>query len=323
MAQKTPIVLNDNRTQHVPLTDGDTVRVSDIPLSPDSGNQITARDNGLYYGTVAPDDVSHLYVSTSIGSDNNPGTRDAPLKTLMAALKKQTNNPYTYTVYCRCGETFMVDSDWYVHLATLQILPYDFPQEQYLNKGCANYEPGAIEGFNNYKIKFTYNDDLVGTNGATHWVINGIGYEKITIQNGDISIVTPGYGPDDTFDSNGMLQSDRAELVYGGLDMTGAPGGLRFFDGTSLKLTAPVINMGANGKLVYGGNNASISYSAYTGNSSACPSLGVPSYTARENNVDTVLKPITPDNIAESVLYDNTLKQVFNVQVGWNLFASS
>ena len=48
-------------------------------------NTITVRDNKFYTGLQAPADVYELYIDCINGSDNNPGTRDNPLKTISRA----------------------------------------------------------------------------------------------------------------------------------------------------------------------------------------------------------------------------------------------
>lgn len=48
MVQRTPVVMNDTETQHQSLSDTDTIRTSDVPLSADEGNKIEARTDGLY-----------------------------------------------------------------------------------------------------------------------------------------------------------------------------------------------------------------------------------------------------------------------------------
>ena len=108
MAQKLPVVLSDDKRQHQPLAEGDTLNTSAIPISKDDGNMIQVRDDGIYYGTTAPVDISSLYISTSLGSDTNPGTRAAPLKTVEAALDiiAERNAPGSYAIRLRAGETF-------------------------------------------------------------------------------------------------------------------------------------------------------------------------------------------------------------------------
>lgn len=54
--------------------------------SPDSGNKLQDRDNGLYYGVEQPAFYQELYVDAIRGNDNNPGTREQPVRTFIKAL---------------------------------------------------------------------------------------------------------------------------------------------------------------------------------------------------------------------------------------------
>lgn len=81
---------------------------SGLVVSPDAGNQIEKRKNGIYYGTVAPEEIRDLYVSSVSGNDSNPGTREAPLRTIQAAVDKLADTPARYTIWLHKSETF----DW-------------------------------------------------------------------------------------------------------------------------------------------------------------------------------------------------------------------
>ena len=60
--------------------------VKHLTVSTDSGNLIENRANGIYYGIEAPPNLSNLYVDAIGGLDTNPGSKEAPLKTLDKAL---------------------------------------------------------------------------------------------------------------------------------------------------------------------------------------------------------------------------------------------
>lgn len=126
MAQKVPVVISDDKTQHVPLGDKDTIRSSDIPLSKDSGNLIELRDDGVYYGITPPADVANLYVDNVSGSDNNPGTRAAPLQTLAAAFAKVSSGQNN-TIRLKAGGSFVMPSASVDGGATRTITVYDDP----------------------------------------------------------------------------------------------------------------------------------------------------------------------------------------------------
>ena len=92
---------------------GDTLTVGenglvDVKLSNDNGNLLEVRENGLYYGHTPKTETTELYVSTTLGSDTNKGSRDAPFKTLHNALNAITKNKTngSYTIRLRAGETF-------------------------------------------------------------------------------------------------------------------------------------------------------------------------------------------------------------------------
>lgn len=77
-----------------------------LTVSPDAGNLIEQRKNGIYYGTVAPEELRDLYVSSVSGNDSNPGTREAPLRTIQAAVEKLKDAPVRYTIWLHKSETF-------------------------------------------------------------------------------------------------------------------------------------------------------------------------------------------------------------------------
>lgn len=63
-----------------------------LKISPDAGNSLDLRANGLYYGIQAPASLANLYVDPINGVDQHPddvagaGTRAKPLKTLRYAI---------------------------------------------------------------------------------------------------------------------------------------------------------------------------------------------------------------------------------------------
>ena len=76
-------------------------------------NQLKLRDDGLYQGSAARPDLANLYVANH-GNDSNAGTREAPLRTIQAAVDKLENIPANYTIWLHEGHQF----DWvYAHKA--------------------------------------------------------------------------------------------------------------------------------------------------------------------------------------------------------------
>lgn len=74
--------------------------------SPDAGNLLEVRENGIYYGVVAQQE--NWYVDSFSGNDDNKGTKNAPLKTLYGLHKKLKNGTYTYSIYLKEGGTYPV-----------------------------------------------------------------------------------------------------------------------------------------------------------------------------------------------------------------------
>ena len=70
-------------------------------------NLLKIRDDGIYQGGTARPDLQNLYVSNQ-GNDSNPGTREAPLRTIQAAVDKLENIPANYKIWLHEGHQF----DW-------------------------------------------------------------------------------------------------------------------------------------------------------------------------------------------------------------------
>lgn len=111
MAQKIPVVLNGDSKQHIPLSDSDTIRVGDIPVSAASGNIIQQRSDGLYAGVQAPPNYTAQFVDNESGSDTTgDGTRAAPYATIAKALSNMVPGTRGYTVYCHEDQEHVMPS---------------------------------------------------------------------------------------------------------------------------------------------------------------------------------------------------------------------
>ena len=82
-----------------------------IAVSPDRGNLLQHRNNGIYYGIEAPADTSNLYVSSTQGDDSNTGTKNAPLRTIREALRRNSINQ-RFTINLKEDDTFEWRSSW-------------------------------------------------------------------------------------------------------------------------------------------------------------------------------------------------------------------
>jgi hypothetical protein len=80
-----------NGSEAIEITGSGTVAapyVSKLKISPDEANLLQMRDNGLYYGTLAPEYIRNQFVDSVNGNDANLGSRAAPLKTIAFALSR-------------------------------------------------------------------------------------------------------------------------------------------------------------------------------------------------------------------------------------------
>ena len=86
-----------------------------IRVSPDKGNLLQQRKNGLYYGIEAPPDLANLYVDAVNGVDQHPadvagaGTRAKPLKTFTYANSIALEGTRR-TIYLMADQNHIVDS---------------------------------------------------------------------------------------------------------------------------------------------------------------------------------------------------------------------
>ena len=101
-ATKTYYVAIDERMFEVDEIGRLKLRVSAL-----EDNQLKVRDDGIYQGGTARPDLQNLYVSNQ-GNDSNPGTREAPLQTIQAAIDKLEPGAGTYTIRLHENHTF----DW-------------------------------------------------------------------------------------------------------------------------------------------------------------------------------------------------------------------
>lgn len=111
MTQRIPVVLNPNNKQHIPLADADTIRPSDIPVSPDSGNTVQVRSNGIYVGTEAVPEYAQQYVDNVNGDDTSgDGSQASPYKTIGRAVQNMFPGTRGYTVYCHDNQEHVLPS---------------------------------------------------------------------------------------------------------------------------------------------------------------------------------------------------------------------
>ena len=129
------VVTPDNMGKGVwfnPATQKYEVKVSGI-----SGNLLSLRDDGLYYGTKAKSSLENLYVDAVNGVDQHPdnvqgaGTRDKPLKTVHYAVSLGEQGTVRY-VYLRCNQDHLVPAENSQNIKTgaSHIQPYGSEYDQ-------------------------------------------------------------------------------------------------------------------------------------------------------------------------------------------------
>ena len=102
-----------------------------IRVSPDKGNLLQQRKNGLYYGIEAPPNLANLYVDAINGVDQHPeevegaGTRAKPLKTFAYANKVAFEGT-SRTIYLMADQDHVVPSSApaYIKSGYLTVRPY-------------------------------------------------------------------------------------------------------------------------------------------------------------------------------------------------------
>lgn len=96
-----------------------------VKLSSAAGNALELRPDGLFYGVYAPDDVRFQYVDAVSGSDENSGSKEAPLRTFAKALSRVKDNTSDNYIYLKERQTHTINSSARKNLnSQLWIRPY-------------------------------------------------------------------------------------------------------------------------------------------------------------------------------------------------------
>lgn len=168
------LVWNDTTKQYE-VSSGATV-------SPDAGNRLEARPNGLYLGSIPV--RSNFYVSLQ-GNDANDGSRDAPVQSLHRAYELIAAQPTQgwYNIFLKAGQTFRESPKqiWLDQGKNLNFFHYDDPYfgDEIRHDGffvdcykelsrptivCDTYRDGSIVRWCGLQVGITNNLNFYGVN---------------------------------------------------------------------------------------------------------------------------------------------------------------
>lgn len=168
------LVWNDTTKQYE-VSSGATV-------SPDTGNRLEARHNGLYLGSIPV--RSNFYVSLQ-GNDANDGSRDAPVQSLHRAYELIAAQPTQgwYNIFLKAGQTFRESPKqiWLDQGKNLNFFHYDDPYfgDEIRHDGffvdcykelsrptivCDTYRDGSIVRWCGLQVGSTNNLNFYGVN---------------------------------------------------------------------------------------------------------------------------------------------------------------
>lgn len=168
------LVWND-KTKQYEVTVGVTV-------SPDAGNKLEDRHNGLYIGSIPV--RSNFYVSLQ-GNDANDGSRDAPVQSLHRAYELIAEQPTQgfYNIFLKAGQTFRESPKqiWLEQDKSLNFFHYDDPYfgDEIRHDGfyvdcykelsrptivCDTYRDGQIVRWCGLQVGITSNLNFYGVN---------------------------------------------------------------------------------------------------------------------------------------------------------------
>ena len=189
----------------------DNAKQYEIAISKAGDNMLRMRDDGLYYGFTAKEELRSLYVANN-GDDNNPGTRERPLRTLQRVAELVKDAPVTYTINLHENHTFDAPTSFEIPHATIVVRAYGstidstYPDSTPCNTFYRGY---AAKTYPRPTIRFKSS-----VNNNVIWR-DRISYDKGTFYGITLSVTTTYPADDGTLGGNfpGILNSrDQTEL---------------------------------------------------------------------------------------------------------------
>lgn len=277
-----------------------------VEISPDAGNRIEERANGIGVWDTAPPDLAFQYVSTS-GNDANPGTKAQPLRTLREALNRiPPNNNGSFTIKLKAGQSFPLDQNFNLSGA-VQITVYDDPK--YGEADFIDYNPlGLATDCTRPILNCSV---YVGDGGyvyparlicATQLILKGLIINcnpNITAPTGNVHFNSP------------------ATIFWGCLVNVGVGARGWAVQGTNASSVHTDWNIASNGSAL-GFELQSLQRLFNRTPGSIVPAAhGYPAWTVRGTNIQSVVNYMNVGNTHE---YNVATQSLFGIMVNWNIF---
>lgn len=286
-------------------------KLANLVVSPDSGNRIEIRNNGVGVFDAPPVNVSTLYVAAN-GVDTAAGTQAEPLKTLDEALKRIVQSPSlgSYSIFLHAGQTFTLEASVYnAEGKTIHIYAYNDAKYGKSNTGpCSAYTPSTAVDLNRPTIQ-------------NKWIrVENVGEARSTRLTAD-TVNLVGVKVNFTANDTGLPVMGSQGVISGrNLALTGVIAD-RYehqckFSALSIGTSALRLNSHGHPEGTSWNTNNGAAWTSWSpGDQPAC--LDRPAYTAQLSNIESL--PVT---ILSNVMsYDATTKSLFGPTCNWNPFS--
>ena len=285
-----------------------------VKLSPDAGNLLELRSNGIGYWQVIEESLQRQYVDSVGGSDDNPGTKAQPLKTFEHALRRLANSKNggrgDATILLKNGGTYYVGkSRFNLNALNLTVINYDDGNDGDVHLGNGVYiysttsfiKPKLIAQWAEYQYA-TVAGNQNGTMTTALYLRRFVGEGlNIVLENGSLSF--PGGTSHFALLERDMILRGCVVDVFSGI----------FVRTTQLNADNTTINLGTNAVLSdqfnnvyfqFGGNHAGTQVNVFGTN-----------WTLQPSNLRAI--PVNKFGLA----YDAATKRQFGWSSNYDVFA--
>lgn len=278
-----------------------------VALSPDAGNLLELRTNGLYFG--ATPFVSNFYVSLQ-GNDANDGSRNSPVQSLNRAYELIAAQPTQgwYNIFLKAGQTFH-ESPKRVRIGerkNVSFYHYDDPVFGDTIRGDGFYPDCYKELSRPTIVCDTFVDgQFIRWGGliiSSESKLNFFGVNTIiNTSNGRVT--------------GGPWRFYVSSMIHTG-DIT-INGELGLVSASVINLCNNVITLNGSAKPFINDYTPNIQNMLWTWDGEVQTHNGLTG-TGRAGNVKQVLKP---ENAVENTTFDRNTKTLFGFSVNWDIFA--